>query len=334
MRDIKRTMKTKKIVLSGIAALSCAALCGLSACTAASAASLVPNWYGNTTLTTAISGTYEELTYAVTYEKGSNENYAVQYEPGVYTVVLENTTYNEESVYRLTSELQISGVYTMGGETLAFTDSVESVCYFRNVSRALYPLYSLKTVHSTSPRTDDPDSLGEAVAQYNYTVEVTYSPDDNTAHSVYTDLGTNEKTEYDHRLRDNLTVLDNETLLFAARGMTLSVGSAESVYVLNPYNHTQETVAVSLTAQTADAEYEFIDKDAGESEATKHKLTVNTFAIGRSATLTGKVITARYAAPVVGNNTYRSVMLEMENPLSYNMGTLVYTLAEADFTDK
>ncbi len=325
-------MKAKKILLSGVAALSCAALVGLTACTTTSTATIAANWYKNSTLTTAISDTYEQLSYTVYYQQGSNDNYSVEYEPGSYTVTLENKTYNGQSVYLLTSELTISGTYTVGGETLDFTDSRTSEVYFRDVSSSLYPLYSYVSVQSALPRTDDPDSLADAVTEYNYTMEIEYSADDNSAHSVYTDRETNAVTECDYSLRDNMTVLDNETLLFAARGISLSVGSSVSVCVLNPYDQTQETIAVALNAQ-AERTYSFIDKDAGETEATEHTLTANTVLFGRSATLTGKTVTAHYAS-YTSDNTYRCVMLQMENPLPYNMGSLVYSLTEADFTDK
>lgn len=329
-------MKAKKILLGGVAALSCAALIGLTSCTTVSITTLVPNWYENTTLTSSISDTKETLVYEVSYQKGSNSNYSVEYQPGTYTVTLQNDTYNGESVYKLTSSLTVSGTYAMGSESLDFSDSVESVCYFRDVSRSLYPLYSEKTVRSTSPLTDDPASLEEAVRQYNYSVTVTYSTEDNGAVSVYKDLSTNETQTHEYSLRDNMTVLDNETLLFAARGLSLSVGGSANLYVVNPYTQTQEVIAVNLTAQTANAAYTFIDVDAGETEATEHKITANTLVFSRDTTLTGGMLTARYAAaPALGGeNPYRCVMLEMSDPLSYNMGSLVYRLTKADFTDK
>ena len=329
-------MKAKKILFGGIAALSCAALVGLTSCTTVATASLVPNWYQNTTLTTSISDTREVLTYAVSYEKGSNETYTVEYQPGVYTVTLENDTYNGESVYKLTSSLEISGTYTMGSDSLDFTDSVRSLCYFRDVSRSLYPLYSEKSVRSTSPRTDAPASLDEAVQVYDYTMAVTYSTDGKSATSVYTDSVSGQTQTHEYSLRNNATVLDNESLLFAARGLTLSVGGKAEVYVLNPYTQTQETTAINLNAQTTEASFTFLDVDAGETEAAEHKLTANTMVFSRNTTLTGGMLTAKYAAaPTLGGeNPYRCVMLELNDPLSYGMGSLVYRLTEADFTDK
>ena len=36
--------------------------------------------------------------------------------------------------------------------------------------------------------------------------------------------------------------------------------------------------------------------------------------------------------PSLTNNVYRNVMLRLETPLSYNLGTLVYTLKTAQFS--
>ena len=329
-------MNAKKILLGGVAALSCAALVGLTSCATVATATLVPNWYEDTTLTSSIAQTKETLTYAVSYEKGSNTRYSVEYQPGTYTVTLENDTRGGESVYKLTSSLRIAGKYTMGNESLDFSDSVDSVCWFRNVSRSLYPLYSEKTVHSTSPCTDDPASLQDAVRVYDYTVSVSYDPDENEADVSYQNTGDDAPQTARVSLRDDMTVLDNETLLFAARGLSLSVGGSVGLCTVNPYTAEREVIAVNLTEQKADASYSFIDVDAGETETTEHKITVNTMVFSRDTTLTGSMITAYYAAaPVLGGeNPYRCVMLAMNDPLAYHMGTLVYRLTSADFTDK
>ncbi|MBQ9081614.1 MAG: hypothetical protein IJY26_03140 [Clostridia bacterium] len=325
----------KKTLKIGIAAISCATVFALTACGSATVStSIAPNWYADTTLNTSISNTYEKLSYKVTYEKGSNEDYQVAYQEGTYTVVLENSTYNNEAVYKLTSSLQIEGSYTLGSDTLSFTDSVASECYFHSAGQALYPLYSKKTVHSTTPLKNNPTSLEDAVAQYEYTMEVTYNLGDNSATSVYTDLKDSSKnTEQTYSLKDNLTVLDNESLLFAVRGVSLDAQVTESAYVLNPYNKTQEIVNIVLAGQGTQAKYSFKNLDQGDTATKEYTMDVNVVQISRNQTLGGKTVTAYYAAKTAPND-YRCVMVKMENPLSYNMGKLVYTLTEADFTNK
>ncbi len=324
----------KKFLKTGVVALSCACALTLTSCGATGAsASIVPNWYSNTTLTQAISETYEKLTYKVEYEKGTNEVYQVSYEPGVYTVILQDATHEGKLVYKLTSELQISGTFTMGSESKTFTDSVVTECYFQNAGNALYPLYSKKTVNSTTPRASEPKSLAEAIAEYSYTMEVTYG--DGTAKSVYTDLkDATKNATAEYKLKDEYTVLDNESLLFAVRGVSLSSEASSYAYVLNPYNRTQEMVGITLVGQNAEAKYTFKNVDAGDAEAKEYTVDTNTVTIVRNATLEGKTLTAEYAATKSGANTYRSVMLRLKNPLSFGMGTLIYTLTEADFTDK
>ena len=325
----------KKITKTA-AVLSCAALFTLAACSSSSNVSISPNWYSNTTLTTNITDTYESLLYDVTYTEGENDdvNFTLSYDTGTYSVTLENATYESQLVYKLSSELSISGAVAYGSESYSFDDSVTSVCYFLNASKSLYPLYSLKTVKSTTPSGESVSALSEAYTEYTYTMEVTYDTAEGTAVSVYTDLSDGSVTECEYDLKTNATILDNENLLFAVRGFSLSEDSSESVYVLNPYANSQDTVVVECTEETSDAEYTFTDITAGETEATAHTLDVNTVGIIRNTTFSGTTITAYYAAPISDANTYRCVMLAMESPLSSEMGTLTYTLSEAEFTTK
>ncbi len=313
------------------ATLSCALLLGVTACGATPAVGISPNWYKDTNLSTNITGTKEVLTYEVTFEKGSNSNYAVSYDTGAYVVTLQNVEYKGELAYKLTSTLNITGKYTLGTEEKPFTDKVESECVFRNADRRLSPLYSKKSVHSTSPRADKPTTWDEAVKAYDYTVEITYGADNKTATSVYTDTAnTANPTKKDYKLNANALLLDNESLLFAIRSFTLS-DAATNVSLVNPYTQKQESVTITKTAQ-AEGKYTFKDVDANDSEKVEKTITANAVQIKRNDRFTGKIISAYYATLSTTKN-YRAVMLKMENPLSYNLGKLVYNLVEADFTD-
>lgn len=326
----------KKFLITGVTALSFATIITFSACSpSTSTYGFSSNWYKNSAVTTDISATKEVLTYDVTFTKGTNKTYSVDYAPGIYTVTLENTVYENQSVYKLSSELKISGTYTLGSEKSEFSDSIVSECYFHDVSRLLYPLYSKKTVKSTSPRENAPTSLTNGIKQYDYTVEITYSTENNKATSVYTDLtGETEEIRAEYSLKNNLPVLDNESLLFAIRGISFSASSQSKAYVIDPYNHKQETININLSRQNTDAKYSFINVDTDDKTTNEYTMNVNAVSVSRNAAMTGKALTAVYAAPISSINTYRCVMLQMVKPLAFNLGSLNYTLAEADFTNK
>ncbi|MBP5242435.1 MAG: hypothetical protein J6Z36_01950 [Clostridia bacterium] len=328
----------KKIVKTGVAALCLASISLLTACSSSSTASdgISAGWYKDTSLVSVISETYEQLQYEVKFleNSGKNKNYSVSYTPGSYTVTLKNVNYEGEAAYELTSTLEISGVYTVNGETKDFSDFVESVCYFRPAAKMLSPMYSKKTVKSTSPIAEEPSSLAEAVASYDYEVTCDYNADGSRVTVAYLDnIDESKNATKEYKISaGSYFLLDNEELLFAIRGMDLS--GSHSVYVFNPYTHVRDTIEISPSTSAA-SKYSFIDQDAGETEATEHEIPVHTVVFGiSSSTLTGTYQAAIYANAIDGKNVYRNVMLYLENPIAYHLGSLTYTLKSANFTDK
>ncbi|MBO4990187.1 MAG: hypothetical protein J6D37_07650 [Clostridia bacterium] len=317
----------KKIVLSALAlSLAGVALVGCGT----PSLSLTANWYRDTSISTAISGTSEQLVYSVSYQEGAgNEHYAVSYEIGTYTVSLINTFYEwkdgsgaKEEVYRLTSRLDISGKYTMNGTEVPFTDFVDSVCYLRTIPGGLAPVYSEKKVHSTSPSSLSPSSPENMCTVFDYETSVSYARDGSVATVKKTDLTTSKTEETEVKLPARL--FDNEELLFLGRAINFT--SSLRVSCLNANSAKVEPVLFSaVSAQESDFTF----------NGTKHeKVSCTTVGLSLDSEFSGASQVLTYANRVEGANTYRNVLLSMEVPLSYRLGSLVYTLESATFTDK
>ena len=328
----------KKRLFAGVALCLGASFSLLTACSAVSTLSFTPKWYENTSIVDAISGTYEELVYDVTKEDkstGANAVYSLSDVSGTYTTVLINTSeYNGTPVYKLTSTLTLSGVYTMGSERKEFTDSKVSHCYFSSVKTYLRPLYSKVETVSTTPTAEKADNLESLLTTYRYTVETTYAADASKAEvktTDYTESETGVVSEGSFKLKSAYPVIDNEELLFAIRATTPS-STAAYLCVPDPYRKEEQSIGFRLYGTQTEQTFTFAKKIAGgaAAEATEHTLDVNNVVFGRAETLSGKMQTAAFAT----SEGYRNVLLQLKKEMTYNLGTLIYTLKSATFADK
>lgn len=322
-------MKRKLFALSA-AALSLTILAGCSEYKVA----LTANWYRDPSITNAISGTYEKLTYRVTsLNDGTSADLKVTYEPGTYVVELKNAVYTwddgtNEEVYELSSTLSVSGKYTFEDKSHEFSDSIVSRCVFRTVDKELQPIVSEKTVHSTSPAGPVPVTGEDPFVVYEYSTTVQYDKDCQNATVSYEDLSdeASEKSERTLSVQNGYSYFDNEQLLFAGRAMTFGEGSSLRVSCLGAELGKLQDVLFSC--QETDKRTQTIN-----GEEIKD-IDVNGVTLSLQQDLTGSVQKLYYASRLSGNNTYRNALLYMEVPLSYNLGTLAYTLTEAEFTTK
>lgn len=328
----------KSVFFAGISAT---VLCGVIALTGCSASSTTfsANWYKNTSITAYISGTSEKLTYKISYEAGTNEYYDLSYSDGVYETTLTNTTHSyddgstSENVYLLTSSLSVNVTYTVDGESANYTDTVKSEVCFKTVDNSLQPVYSYKEFSCHSPITSTPTNVEDSVKYYHYSFETVYDKTLDTATLYYKKLDgdksslTDSETEYD--ISSNYTYLDNEELLFAVRGMTVSEDSASTVSVLNASRSLLQNVTITNNG-SEEGTYKF---DMGDGEMD-YSITANKITFIISSLQSGGEQTAYYAVVDSDNNVYRGVMLSLESTLPYSLGTLTYTLTEAEFSSK
>ena len=272
----------------------------------------------------------------------------MEYDTGSYTTKLinKNLTLSDGSTkegYIYTTELTISGRYLLAGKASErFTDSVKSTVSFLPVSYGLQPVKSKKEVVSTSPETSSPASLEDAFRTYHYTYDVSYDAGLTTATAVYTDL-TEYKTEEgetvrrdpetrEYEIEGDTTYLDNEQILFALRGLSLS-----SVATFRTVNSvmgivTEVSTGTSTTGPTSLKESVDFTMDG---TAVKTEIDAVQVPIIYQSTPSGQQQDLVYAATTdTNNNTYRNVLLRMEVPVLQSLGTLVYRLKEAAFTTK
>lgn len=72
-----------------------------------------------------------------------------------------------------------------------------------------------------------------------------------------------------------------------------------------------------------------------DGEAVKQEIDAVELSLSYRTAHSGQPQKLVYAATTsTGDNTYRNVLLRMEVPVLQSLGTLVYRLTEADFTDK
>ena len=329
----------KKIRLAGLLLL--APLTLLSACSGGTPLSFTANWYRNTALGGSVNDTLEELTYEVSFTPAENDSsFSVEYDTGTYTTRLINANIalsdgSTKEGYIYTTELTISGRYRLGSEVSEdFSDRVSSSVSFLPVTDGLKPVKSEKEVLSTSPIVSLPETLEGAIETYHYTYDVSYDAALTTATAVYTDLNAEtpapETREY--AIDGTTTYLDNEQILFALRGLSLS-----SVATFRTVNSvmgivTEVSTGTSTTGPTSLKESVDFTMDG---TAVKTEIDAIQVSIIYQSTPSGQQQDLVYAAATdTNNNTYRNVLLRMEVPVLQSLGTLVYRLKEAAFTTK
>lgn len=327
----------KKNRLAGLLLLAPVAL--LCACTSATTLSFSANWYKNT-MTTHPSNTLEKLEYSVTFTAPtSSTNISVEYDDGTYVTELKNETVtladgSTKEGYVYTTELAITGRYTVNGTTGdTFEDYVKSVVKFLPVEDKLRPVESVKTVHTTSAVTASPSdtaTVESATCVYSYTYEVKYDNTQETATVSYTDLTTEEPTAKvsEIKISGDSTYLDNEEIAFALRGLNLS--SSASFRSINPSYSSVWEVTVTPTA----IDDYFVDFEMDGTRVSQG-IKVYSAEVVYNANRKGMAQKAIYAATTdASNNTYRNVMVGMEVPIFWSLGTLNYSLVKAEFSTK
>lgn len=316
--------------------LACLALAApflaLTACSSGmSSLALSANWYAQVD-STIQANTNETLEYSVSFEAAA-ENSFLSYGEGTYTMQLTTETTgladgSSELCYHLHTELSIPVTFTVNEETESFADSVISDVYFRSVDRSLQPVRSEKYVLTHSPVSESPSSLESAYGAYEYTYTTVYDASCANADITveYTQPENIETITDSVELTGSGTYLDNEEIIFAMRGVNMS--STSAFRSINPVKRAVETVTMSEAPASASERLTF----ALNGESAEREITTYTFSLGYSGSNSGQPQTYTYAGVTSANdNLYRSVLLRMEVPVLYSLGTLRYTLVSAVF---
>ncbi len=270
----------------------------------------------------------ETLTYAVTFKEGTGHaslGYTLTYGEGTYVTTLNNGGGTE--YYTYTTSLSIPVTYTLGEETETFTDTVTtSVSFKSSGSSTLRAKSSTKTVLSHSPVSTKPDKLENSYSAFHYTVETTYTDDGKGSSVITNHLKEDAKSDsLPIKHEGDYTYLDNELLLLCLRAVPDATTSG-SVEIFNPFLEAIQKINLTYAAKTSG---EFNHTLNGNPLSTKNisyrEATFVLDAKNPGATQTAWIATADDPE----KNTHRNVMLYLETPLSYSIGTLQYTLTAA-----
>lgn len=266
----------------------------------------------------------------------------------------------KELVYVFETTLNLKGTYTFKQtkEEKSFTDMVTTVCKYRLAGENLQPVYSYQTVYNLAPANLNPATADDMCVLMNTDYTTYYN---RNCTQAYIQTATNPDTpeEITTEKKVGLTtdkgysVFDNSQLIAAARSFTKS--GAHIINVCSPQNGAAQicNAVCSATAELnseTDAsiinamknvtdgngnpvnDYVFFD---GSQEGTDENgaplpdknIRYNTVTFSISAELKGASPVYWYST--VENpdlNATRSVLLKMQTPVSFNLGTLTYAL--------
>jgi hypothetical protein len=279
---------------------------------------------------------HETLVYDVTFDANdaSLVDYTLAYKDGKYTTSLVSAKEDDKTVYTYTTALTITAQYTLNGVTEECQDVVTSTVKFYAAEYGLQPISSEKEIKASSPTAITGTQVSECYQQYHYATKITYNENCTEGKSVVTHY----LTEGDPKVKENIfeieqkkfSYLDNEQVLLALRGVRNSTSSAK----LNVYSAFAESVQkVSWTFdKEVGAEFSFY-KDGGE-EKTKSTITyrpVNLVLDEKNPGATQIAWIAKKPESSSTANTNRNVILRLETPLSYGLGSLIYTLNSVSY---
>ncbi len=322
-------MKHKKLSLLATLALGVSLF---SACTGMTKpVTFSDNWKTNPNAGAEIT---ETLTYKVQYEPkdGLGSNYKIEYKNGTYTTTLTTQSENGLTYYLYTTLLEIDVEYKYGSETATFSDRVATEAKFLRSADNLRPIFSKKDLLSHSPINGTAEKLEDCYFAYDYTVATTYNDDLSEGTTTLTQRAgenTQEKTST-FEIEDDVRYLDNEQLLFALRGVNVSSTSSMATFsVYAPFTRAIQEVNAAFSTSTESSNFSFTRNGEQKERNINYRtveVSLNTKNPGAKQTL--------WIAEKAENNVNRNLILRMETQVSYELGSLVYTLQTETYTEK
>ena len=297
-------------------------------------------WYQNAaTPEVGVQRTDETLVYDVSFTAGSglkSAGYELDYN-GEYTTTLSIQTVEGKTVYHYDTKLAVNVTYIYQGKTETKQDEVTSHVEFETATNGLRPIRSEKTIKNHSPK-NSASSLESCYSVVNYTVTTEYnsSASGGSCTVVNLDAKENGSKKSSFSVKDEYTCLDNEQLFFALRGVNPSVSSSPSFSVYDAFKRSVLTVKASYGSKVEGKEFKFNKYNAAESAFKENKANIDYYpvSVAIDADMPGTTQTVWVAATKNSqSNDNRNVILRMENPLYYSLGTLTYTLKSAQFSN-
>ena len=304
----------------------------LTACTQANQkVSLKAYWRENLNDTYSFT---EETVYSVTHSLTSslNAGYGLEYSDGEYTTTLSY----ENGEYTYTTELTINVTYTFNGATKTAQDTTVSTTKFAEASNALRPISSSKTVKSHSPQTGTITSLENCYKRYESVSNISYNEDGTGSYTldVTTYSGetpSTQKTEKSFEIdTKKYNYLDNEQLAVALRGIDPTSTTNPKFLVFSPFANAAQPVKNTFSSATTE-EFSFLKN----GETFKDKISYRPVETQLDVKMSGSAKTIWIATTTdAHDNEHRNVILKMDLPLPYSLGSLVYKLTSVTYTEK
>ena len=321
----------KKTILSALATLTSALL--LASCTNVNyRVTFSDNW--NTDTTDSTPRITETLKYNVSFKKSSGAdavNYKLNYSNGTYTATLSPIALQDGTTgYQYETSLTIDATFTLGETSETKTDVMTSTVIFKNSGSSLQPISSLKTMTCHSPTNlENAGKLEDCYLAYNYKIETSYESNLSKGKTVITNLAAMENNvstrEFDIE-DDKYTYLDNEQLLLALRGVSPSLNSAPVFLVYAPFTAAVQSIKATFNTTTSATSFTFNKNGqayTGDISYREVNVSIDSKTPGATQTLW---IADKATDPQSNQN--RNIILKMETPISYNLGTLTYELTE------
>ena len=313
-------MKMKKIASLCAFALSATLLCG---CAGAKTKTAFSNYWNQNSL--VFEPIHETLVYDVTFEGSGSDGYTLSYSNGVYKTELKNAVNaNGENIYVYKTELSIDVTFTFGEESKTLSDSVTTEVTFL-ANGELRPISSEKSVVSHTPIGSTPSSLEGCYRGFDYQISTSYTEDGGILSLTMDNATSTQEFEIDE---NGYSYLDNEQLLLALRAIPASVGSTRlSAY--SPFVSRVQDIAVVFAA-TESKDFSFYKNGSTEKVTTNIAYRPVQFQIDEKDP--GGMQVAWIAAVTNAyDNQHRNVMLRLETPIAYGLGSLVYNLSSVSY---
>lgn len=305
----------------------------------------------------------QNLTYSVEYYLDDEhphyyktEFYAKQFSWDMQNIPegYKNDAVSTEILYYFKTEMRISGkyVYTANGFSSEFENVVETECYFRPAENKLKPVYSKQTAKSATPinitATEnvlymDTECSYETFYNFEFT-ECTTVVNESRTPIGSAGKGETEKKQYNvviNKLNESKSVFDNSSLYVAIRSFSLADKYSHSINVVLPASKKLNSYTVSgsensmypeeenMTEQQKNERAKIVAEMKEKNLLTGDNLETVCASITYNGELSGaaqRVWYAKGAVTTPDNNKGRSTMIKISAPLSYNLGTLNYTL--------
>ena len=302
------------------------ALTSFTACASGTDAEFGNYWNGEKL--NAVKEIDETLVYDVVFDATESIveslDYTFAYSNGVLTTKLTDTTTHDGKVaYIFKSEMSIDVTYTWNGETTAepLKDSIVSEVMFYEAANNLKPIYSTKTIVAHSPSSSSSHSaLSECYSTSTYSVTTDYATNTSTVTKPDTDLTYNDSFEMDEKY----AFIDNEQLLVAIRAFDNSTTSA-TVESYSPFVGTPQKIKFTFASETQGTIFKHSEN--GIKYDSGRPINYRSVTMEINEKNSGAAQTAWIATDA---KDFRHVLLRLETPAAYSLGTFIYTLKSVE----